>query len=237
MYESSEDSGSDVEYSPKKIHELCLVRLENELQKIQLLDPISYNFKHFFKNLGSDKKTSIEEIKYVLNSGLKISINDIFEGACWTENLDKMIFLLDAGADICYNESNILCVAVEYKHKKTLDFLMERGVNFLIPKVLDSAINYTNLEMIQLLLENGMEITDNHLNIVMQNKKYPHDMNKKGKLNLIQLLIDRGVDPNILCKHYFNNLFATKSVLERDFMAIFQKNGVDFNTIIADLFT
>lgn len=211
MYNSSsEESGSEDDNSSKKIYEPRLVRLEKILQNMQSLDPNSYKFRDFAHQLGRDKKFYIEEIKYVLNSGLNININEILWAACGSENIDKIIFLLDAGADIYCGKNWILCSVVEYKHKATIDFLLARGVNFFNPNVLDSAINYTNVEMVQLLLENGMEITDNHLNIVVQNKKYPHNMNKKGKLNLMQLLIDRGVDPNILCKHYFNNLFLLK---------------------------
>lgn len=200
----------------------------------------------FFLCMGMYDEVKTCEIIEVVDSSFKIDINKIFIGACSKANIEKMIYLIHIGVDINHDNGRALYVLIWNKetlfkqgknvdkYDRAINFLLENGIKiadnigavaclFLNEYVIDYILqirNLTKIEMQILGIFKAGDIDDIH--------------HKRAKL--VQRLIDDClIDPNILCESHFEQSFEKDKPINKYFLLLMQKNGVDFNYILDNL--
>lgn len=176
-------------------------------------------------DLGEAIKTSnIELIKLLLENGVKINISDI-QKALTKINIEpvSILYLKDTYVDVTRKKTNSKLLEVLFDCGAKINMLSDNGM-----EELDKAIKYADIDMIQLLIKNGVELKtllskalkrafkiadeefikllfNNGAEIdMLENKmiKYIKNILNDKYINIINFLIECGLDINKKYKYY-----------------------------------
>jgi hypothetical protein len=142
----------------------------------------------------------------LLDSNLNININEVFLSLCSTnnQNLDKIIYLINNGADINYKLGTSLCYAMLCHNQMLINFLLTHDI-ILTDKIFCNAILSNCMNIIDQMISTGFKITLQHIEFAVQYKRH----------EIIELFINEETDPNDIRECYLNKILEEKSCLTK----------------------
>lgn len=185
------------------------------------------NRKNYLWQVFSDKNTTLAQIKYLIDSDLNIDINYVFIATCCCatgNNLDKIIYLINNGANINYNSGSALCFAIECHNKLLIKFFLDNDI-VLTDETLKTAITLNCTDIVKYMINTGFKITKEHLEMAVGYERH----------KIIKILINEGASPNDICEYYFNEIINGDACLTNEMLLVLSNNCTDFNHVINKL--
>ena len=193
--------------------------------EIILIDNISQR-KSYIDNIFENIQTTLEQIKYLIDSDLNIDINHAFINVCKSNdpNLDKIIYLINHDADINHWSGSSLIIAMHRDNQILVKFLLDNDI-VLTDGIFETAITSNYIDIIKRMIDIGFKINKNHIDCAVRCER--HD--------ILQIFIDDGVSSNDICESYLKNIIASKCYLTNKMLLVLSKNHTDFNYVINKL--
>lgn len=199
---------------------------------------------NFFLRVGMVDNIKTRQIVELVDSGLRININQIFIGASSKANLGKMACLINMGANINYDNSRALYLLIWNKkfmrgkdvdkYDRAIDFLLENGIK-ISENVGAMACMLAEEKVVDYILQ-GRNLTKIEMQILSIFSEGDTPLIHDKRVNLIQRLIDSClIDPNILCKYHFKQSLEKDKSINKNFLLLMQKNDVNFNYVLDNL--
>jgi ankyrin repeat protein len=159
----------------------------------------------------------IDTVRLLIAKGATVDARTIghnstpLDEAVERDDPDLVRVLLRAGADP--NRAHALSVAVQWGRPELIRLLRARGADLKAhPHLLESAVTFGRKDMVELILGSGIILTDS------ENRGMPALVRaaQMGRTDLVGLLLDKGVDPNIFGTAHTTplNVAATKEIAE-----------------------
>ncbi|BCS82690.1 ankyrin repeat protein [Cotonvirus japonicus] len=213
----------------------------NKVSVHNLLDIVTYfvvtNNAHYFDYCIKNREINIDYSNYIFWR-LAISNN----------SFDIIDYLLKLNIDINMDDNYAIIVAADNKSMKLFSFLTERGADISIKCIPRIFIRQESIEKLKFLVENNIDITSNHKNIILSASikndaiiKYFINLGCNvlldnvfraavycGNVNIVKLLLSIGADVNVLTND------DLKRILKYNFIKmipILIDAGFNFNAI------
>lgn len=180
------------------------------------------NTRYLLENIG--EKEEVLVIDELINRKPDININEIFLGVCLNDNIDKMVHLLNLGADINYGNGDAIVNALFKKKQLTINFLIDHHIK-MTSKIFEYAIRNDNISIVKICINDGMPIGQHEIAVTIIKERY----------DVLQLFLDNGVDINLICKIYYELLFECECNLTKEMLVLLRDNGIDFNLLISQI--
>ncbi len=192
--------------------------------KIISIDPD--NREYYIESLFNHETLTLNQLRYLMDSDLNIDVNCAFVRSCHTynQNLEKIIYLLNSGANINYKSGCALCSAILLNNKLLIKFLLDNDI-VLTNEHFQMAITCHNMDVIKYMIDYGFKITTKYIKFA-SNDMY---------IDTLQIFINEGVSPNDICEYYFKKIMKQKACLAKDMLLFLSNNHVDFVSVINKL--
>uniref|UniRef100_A0A6G6ADK7 Ankyrin repeat-containing protein n=1 Tax=Borely moumouvirus TaxID=2712067 RepID=A0A6G6ADK7_9VIRU len=207
--------------------------IENSIRKMFVRNYlIGDNCRHFIKNIVKFNRYDCVEIYYHIAKEYGIDkIDKLLYRAVEMKNITVVENLIDLGVDVntpnTYPGRAILSACQLYQYEKMLDLLLKNGGNVNI----NSSANFyeaclTNIEVLQLLLNYGLEINEFDPLVIIS----VCTLVKKGNYRILKLLVTSGVNINNIINRTKNISFANDN--HKKTLDLLTSIDIDYHTII-----
>jgi ankyrin repeat protein len=208
------------------IDELFLLALEKSEMKIieflfNYLDN-SNNPNYILSAINFNKK---EIVKFLLEHGVTLFNPDgLLYGAAKKYNLVIINLLINYGADINFNDGELLVYSVTKNLIELTKFFINKGVNINAQNGLPliTCVKFEYITILQYLIHNGVNININNGEAIIE----ASNLNSSLSTEILKLLIENGADVNVrgglaLINASKNNYHNVKILIE---------HGIDINS-------
>jgi len=186
----------------------------------------------------ASKRGDIAIVKYLIGHGSdSTAIDDcgvpLIEYAALNGNKEVVEYLLQKGVDVSNN--NTLSYAIRHDWIDVVEQLLKKGANLKsfekrnafqrINSPIREAIISNNIEMVSLLLDNGVDVNtscnnETLLSVAVEDSKY---------LDILNFLIKKGAKPNM---NESNSLIVAVQNYNYDAVKVLIKNGSNVNAVV-----
>lgn len=188
---------------------------------------------YFYKKCVGNSNILLEHLKYMANHNIDLHVNESFVEICKHGNIDKILYFLDLGADINYNNGYALINAlwfrfISIKSDTVINILLEQNI-ILNDEIFIFAIIYNYPPIVKKCLECGLKIMDEHVEKAINSYE----------IEIMKIFLDFGFDVNklgtMIIQHFKCSNKDISKQMVYDIIKLLNDYGVDLNAVMNHL--
>ena len=149
-----------------------------------------------------DERLQVETVEFLIENGAQINLgNDVYNpltAACYCGNSKVVAYLLSKGVhDMKKTMSSALYTATSQGKTDVIEVLLQCGVTFGSKEALIEAIDRNNYDIVNLLLNGGVNPEFKCTMYAMRTENPIHNAVLKGNYKIVKLILDFVVNTNV----------------------------------------